>query len=113
MDCIFCKIINKEQESNIVYQDNQCVAFRDINPKAPVHILIVPRMHIQTNNQAEAKHEKVLGHLFVAARKIAKEQNIDKIGYRLIINTGSNAGQTIDHFHMHLMGGKKLPSIKH
>lgn len=92
----------------MVYKDSQCAAFKDIIPKAPIHILIVPIEHIQTVNQVDEKHEKILGHLFIAAKKIAKEHNIDKIGYRLIVNTGPNAGQVVDHLHIHLLGGKKL-----
>ncbi len=107
-DCIFCKIIAGEVPSKKVYQDDRVTAFHDINPVAPVHILIVPNEHIPSVNEVEEGHEALLGHLFVVARKIAEEMGIQEGGYRLIVNTGPNAGQVVFHLHMHLLGGHKM-----
>lgn len=105
MDCVFCDIINGKLPSKIVYHDDQVVAFYDIKPKAKVHILIVPRKHIASVNQAESKDQMLLGNLFLVARNIAKEHGIAEDGYRLLVNTGSQAGQIVYHLHMHLLGG--------
>lgn len=105
MSCIFCDIITGKAPAQIVYQDNDAVAFYDINPKAKVHILIVPRKHIASVNNVESGDQTVLGSLFLAARNIAETQGIAEKGYRLMVNTGSNAGQIVYHLHMHLLGG--------
>lgn len=105
MDCVFCNIIEGKLPSKIVYHDDQVAAFYDIKPKAKVHILIVPRKHIVSVNYVESQDQTLLGSLFLAARKIAEEQGIAEKGYRLIVNTGSDAGQIIYHLHMHLLGG--------
>lgn len=107
-DCIFCKIIAGEVPSQKVYQDDRVTAFHDINPVAPVHILIVPNVHLASVNEAEPEHEATLGHMFVVARRIAEEMGIRESGYRLIINTGPDAGQVVFHLHMHLLGGHKM-----
>ena len=101
-ECIFCKIINKEVKSDIVYEDKDIIAFKDINPGAPVHILIVPKIHISSLN--ELKDKNLAGKMLLIAKKIAKMFNVDKSGYKLIINTGKGAGQLIEHLHMHLLG---------
>jgi histidine triad (HIT) family protein len=103
MDCIFCKIINSELPSQRVYEDETVVAFYDINPKAKVHILIVPRKHIDSVNQVEKVDETSLGRLFLAAKTIAEEQGVSESGYRLLVNVGSGAGQIVFHLHMHLL----------
>lgn len=108
MSTIFSKIIAKEIPSEIVYQDAQVTAFKDINPAAPVHILIVPNIEIPTTNDVLPEHEQVLGHLFVVAKQIAKEQGIAESGYRLIVNCRDDGGQEVYHLHMHLMGGRNL-----
>lgn len=105
MDCIFCNIITGKLPAKMVYQDEQVLAFYDIKPKAKVHILIVPRKHIASVNHVELEDQTLLGSLFLAARKIAEEQGIAEKGYRLMINTGSGAGQIVYHLHMHLLGG--------
>lgn len=105
MDCIFCNIITGKLPAKMVYQDEQVLAFYDIKPKAKVHILIVPRKHITSVNHVELEDQTLLGSLFLAARKIAEEQGIAEKGYRLMINTGSGAGQIVYHLHMHLLGG--------
>ena len=109
MECVFCKIINKELPAEIVYEDEKVIAFNDIKPIAPVHILIVPREHIGSVNELREEHKELMGHMVLAASKIAQQQGISKSGYRLIFNTGYDAGQTVDHIHLHLIGGKQLP----
>lgn len=107
-DCIFCKIINGEIPSDQVFQDDQVVAFHDINPVAPTHILIVPKLHIASVNDLTMEHESLVGHMFVVASKLAEKQGITQDGYRLIINTGPHAGQVVFHLHLHLIGGQKM-----
>lgn len=107
-DCIFCKIIAGEIPGQFVYQDEQVVAFRDIHPKAPTHILIAPRKHIDSVQHADASNEPLLGHLFTTARLIAAQENVVESGYRLVVNTGAGAGQTVFHIHMHLLAGKPM-----
>ncbi|MFC0322498.1 purine nucleoside phosphoramidase [Gallibacterium melopsittaci] len=107
-ETIFSKIIRKEIPAEIIYQDEQVTAFRDIAPQAPTHILIIPNKIIPTVNDVTAEDEQVLGHLFVVAAKIAKEQGIAEDGYRLIVNCNKHGGQEVFHLHMHLVGGKQL-----
>ena len=107
-ETIFSKIIRKEIPSEIVYQDEIVTAFRDINAQAPTHILIIPNKIIPTVNEVTPEDETVLGKLFTVAAKLAKEENIDKDGYRLIINCNEHAGQEVFHLHMHLLGGRAL-----
>lgn len=107
-DCIFCKIVNGDLESEIVYQDETVSAFQDINPAAPVHLLIVPKKHIPSVQEMDEGDEGVLGHLFTAARQLAEEQGIKESGFRLIINNGPDAHQEIPHLHMHLLGGQAM-----
>lgn len=109
MSCIFCKITNKEIPSDIVYEDEKALAFTDINPKAPTHILIIPKKHIHNIDYLESGDKELIGHLCFVAKIIAKEQGIAEKGYRLLFNIGPDAGQTVDHLHLHLIGGKKLP----
>lgn len=107
-DCIFCKIISGEIPGKIVFKDDLVTAFNDINPSAPVHILIVPNHHIASTNDISEKDEAWLGHLFTTARKIAADQGIDEKRYRLIINTGQAANQVVQHLHLHLLGGQPM-----
>lgn len=107
-DCIFCKIISGELPSAIIFQDERVTAFRDINPAAPTHILIVPNKHIASVEAVEEADESLIGCLHRAASRIAREEGISEAGYRLITNTGANAGQTVFHLHVHLLGGKML-----
>ncbi len=109
MSCIFCKIINKEASADILYQDDKIMAFKDIVPVAPVHLLIIPKKHISSVNYLESEDKELIGQLFLTAQKIAKEQGISGSGYRLVINVGQDAGQTVEHLHLHLIGGTKLP----
>ncbi len=108
MPTIFTKIINKEIPGDIVYQDDQVTAFRDINPQAPVHILIVPNKEIPTVNDVSAEDEQAIGHMFTVARLIAEKEGVDESGYRLLVNCNGDANQEVFHLHMHLFGGRKL-----
>lgn len=107
-DCIFCKIATNQMKADLVYQDEQVTAFRDIHPVAPTHILIVPNKHIDAVSKLEPADEALIGHVFTVARKIADQEGIEKEGYRLITNTGPHAGQTVFHLHVHLIGGHML-----
>jgi len=108
-NCLFCKIINKEVPLEIVFEDEKFLVFKDIDPQAPVHLLIVPKEHIESVNHLEEKNKELIGELFLITKKIARDQKVAKDGYRLILNVGKKGGQTIDHLHLHLLGGKTLP----
>lgn len=110
-DTIFAKIIRREIPADIVYSDDLVTAFRDINPQAPVHVLIVPNEPIPSVREVEADHEAALGRLFTAAARIAREQGIADGGYRIVVNCGDDGGQDVYHLHMHLLGGRKLGSM--
>lgn len=105
---IFTKIINREIPADIVYEDDLCLAFRDINPQAPVHLLIIPKREIATINDIESSDRELVGHLFLAAAKIAKDMGFDDDGYRTVMNCNEQAGQTVFHIHLHLLAGKPL-----
>ena len=106
--CLFCKIISGEIPGTIVHRDDQATAFRDINPAGPTHILIVPNRHIASINELGAGDEQLVGHLFTVAGQLAKSEGIDQNGYRLIANAGPDAGQTIFHIHVHMIGGQPM-----
>lgn len=108
MSTIFSKIIAKEIPAQIVYEDDRVTAFKDINPQAPTHVLIIPNKEIPTVNDVAPEDEALLGHLFIVARQIAQEQGIAESGYRLIINCRDDGGQEVYHLHMHLLGGRNL-----
>ena len=107
-ETLFTKIINREIPADIVYEDDLCLAFKDINPVAPIHVLIIPKKNIKTINDIQSNDKELIGELFLVAKKIAKDYNIDKNGYRLIFNCNDDAGQTVFHIHMHLLAGRKL-----
>jgi histidine triad (HIT) family protein len=107
-DCLFCKIISGDIPSTNVYRDEQVTAFRDINPSAPTHVLIVPNKHIDSVNMLISDDEPLMGHLFLVAKQLAVQEGIAEGGYRLIINTGADAGQTVPHIHLHLLGGAPM-----
>ena len=107
-DCIFCKIIKGEIPSTNVFRDEQVTAFRDLNPAAPTHILLVPNKHIDSINTLTSDDEQLIGHLFIAAKQLAAQEGIAEGGYRLIINTNAHAGQTVFHIHLHLLGGAPM-----
>lgn len=106
-DCIFCKIISGDIPSEKVYEDEDILAFKDINPMAPVHILIIPKKHIDGANQLDADNVQVVTKVFLAARQLAEQFHLDN-GYRIVTNVGEHGGQTVKHLHFHLLGGKKL-----
>lgn len=105
---LFSKIVNKEIPADILFQDDQVTAFRDINPQAPTHILIVPNKIIATVNDIEEEDEALIGHLVVVAKRLAKSEGIDEDGYRLLINCGKHGNQEVYHLHLHLVGGRPL-----
>lgn len=107
-DCIFCKIIAGEIPSEFVYEDDICIAFNDTSPQAPTHILIIPREHIASIDKAEKQHQEMLGHLLLTAAKIAREKGFADKGYRTVINTNEDGGQTVFHLHIHLLGGRQF-----
>jgi histidine triad (HIT) family protein len=107
-DCIFCRIIAGTAPAEIIYRDEQAIAFLNLNPIAPVHLLIVPITHIESVNTSEEGEEALLGHLFTVARLLAVKYGIDKSGYRLVVNTGPDAGQSVFHLHLHLIGGRRI-----
>lgn len=106
MSCIFCRIIEKKIASKIVYEDERILAIEDINPQAPVHILLLPKKHISTVLEIAHGDNELIGHLFQAANKIAEDRGIAKRGFRLVMNCNPEAGQTIYHIHLHLLGGR-------
>lgn len=107
-DCIFCKIINGEIPSTKVYEDDKVFAFKDISPEAPVHVLIVPKKHIESTNDLNENNSSIIAHIFTVASKIANEQGIKDSGYRIVNNCGEDGGQTVNHIHFHLLGGRNL-----
>lgn len=107
MSTIFQKIIDKQIPANIVYEDDRCLAFRDINPQAPTHVLVIPKRAIKSLAELEAGDADLIGHLFVVVRKIAEQEGLSN-GYRTAINCGRDGGQTVDHLHIHLLGGRGL-----
>ncbi|MFH1826110.1 MAG: histidine triad nucleotide-binding protein [bacterium] len=109
MDCLFCKIINKEIPGDIVYEDQDVLAFNDINPKAPVHVLVIPKQHVANVTEvANVAKVAMIGKIFTVMGKLAREKEIDKSGYRIVVNNGRDAGQAVDHLHFHLLGGRPL-----
>lgn len=107
MSCLFCKIASGEIPSTPVYQDESVYAFADISPKAPVHVLIIPREHIASLAEATAEQGALLGHLMGVAAEIARDKGLAK-GYRVVVNTGNDGGQTVDHLHLHLLGARQM-----
>lgn len=107
-DCIFCKIINKEIPSEIVYEDDKVIAFKDINPAAPIHILVVPKKHIATLLDVTDEDKDLISYIYQTINKIANEQKFAQNGFRVIANCGKDSGQEVMHIHFHVIGGKKL-----
>lgn len=108
IDCVFCKIVKKEIPSTVVFEDEVLIAFEDINPVAPVHVLIVPKKHLGNLNDVGDEDTGVMGRMLLAASKIAKERGLHERGYRTVINNGVEGGQIVMHLHLHLIGGKQL-----
>jgi histidine triad (HIT) family protein len=107
-DCLFCKIINKEIPSEVVYEDDDLLAFNDIDPKAPTHVLIIPKKHITTMNDLTEKDNALIGQMFQAAKHIAKEKGLAEDGYRVVMNCNKKGGQAVYHIHLHLLGGRQM-----
>ncbi|MFT5599269.1 MAG: histidine triad (HIT) family protein [Urechidicola sp.] len=110
-DTLFSKIINRELPAEIVYEDDDILAFRDINPQAPVHILIIPKVKIATTNDIQPEHAELIGNMVLAAQKIARQEGIAEDGYRIVMNCNQHGGQVVYHIHLHLMGGHQLGGL--
>jgi histidine triad (HIT) family protein len=108
MNCLFCKIVAGEIPAQKIYEDEHSLAFRDINPQAPVHVLLIPRRHIASLNEATSEDHKLLGHLMCVAPRIAQQEGIAEKGYRTVVNTGAEAGQSVSHIHVHILGGRLM-----
>ncbi len=107
-DCLFCKILAGDVPAELVYESNEAIAFRDINPKAPSHVLIIPRQHIETINDLGPGDAALVGKLFLVAQQVAKDEGIAENGYRVVMNCNADAGQTVFHLHLHMLGGRQL-----
>lgn len=107
-NCLFCKIIAGDMTADLLYQDQRCIAIRDINPQAPTHALVIPREHIESLNDASNRDEALLGHLLRVGARIANDEGHSESGYRTVINTGAGAGQSVFHLHVHILGGRPL-----
>ena len=110
MDCVFCKIVAGEIPSDILYQDDEVIAFRDINPQAPVHLLIIPKAHIASLTELTESQLALMGRMVSVANQLAKREDVSESGYRLVVNCGEQGGQLVPHLHMHLLGGRELSS---
>ena len=107
-DCLFCKMVAGEIQPDVVFEDDEVMAFRDVNPQAPVHVLVIPKSHIATTNDLDADNAHLLGKLYLAAKKIAADQGIAESGYRTVMNCNAGAGQSVYHIHLHLLGGRSM-----
>jgi histidine triad (HIT) family protein len=105
-NCLFCRIVNKEIPAVVAYEDEQVMAFADINPQAPVHLLVIPKAHIPSLNDLDSTKGEIITAVFAAIARIAREQGLADDGYRVVVNCGQRAGQTVDHIHFHLLGGR-------
>lgn len=106
--CLFCQIRDGEIPGKIVHQDDKCLAFEDIRPAAPTHLLFIPKAHVASVNDLTPEHAALVGHLFLAAAQVAKARGLSERGYRLVVNTNADAGQTVFHLHLHLIGGRAM-----
>jgi histidine triad (HIT) family protein len=107
-NCLFCKIINGEITATKIYENKHIIAFNDIDPKAPIHILVIPKKHIRSINELNSSDINLAGEIILAAKKIAKDQGVDSKGFRVVFNTNDDGGQTVYHIHMHIMGGRQM-----
>jgi len=107
-DCLFCKMITGEIKADVVFEDDDVLAFRDISPQAPVHVLVIPKKHISTINDLEPDNAALVGKMYLAAKQIAQQEGIAEDGYRAVMNCNAGAGQTVFHIHLHLMGGRGM-----
>ncbi len=106
-DCLFCKIINKEIPSELLFEDDKVIAFKDITPQAPVHFLVIPKQHIESAKDINDENASLIGHVFYVASKLANEQGLD-LGYRIVNNCHTHGGQSVDHIHFHVLGGRQM-----
>jgi histidine triad (HIT) family protein len=107
-NCIFCKIISGDISGDIIYQDDDVLAFRDLNPQAPTHFLLIPKKHIATINDLQTEDAALMGKLYLAAKRIAKDQGIEESGYRTVMNCNADGGQSVYHIHLHVLGGRNM-----
>ena len=107
-DCLFCKMVAGDIKPDVVYETDEVLAFRDINPQAPVHVLIIPKTHIATTNDIREEHAPLIGQLYLAAREIAAQESLAERGYRTVMNCNRDAGQAVFHIHLHLLGGRQM-----
>ena len=107
-DCVFCNIVQKKIPGETLFEDSDVLVVRDILPKAPVHLLVIPRVHIPSIVDATQEHERLLGHMILVAKQVAVDSHIDQSGYRLVFNVGKHGGQLVPHLHLHVLGGKQL-----
>jgi len=107
-DCLFCKILNGDIPADIIYESDSAIAFRDINPQAPTHVLIIPRKHIATINDLDDEDQEIIGSLYLAAKDIARAEGLSDEGYRAVMNCNEGAGQSVFHIHLHVLGGRAL-----
>ena len=107
-DCLFCKMVSGEIKPDIVFEDDEVLAFRDVNPQAPMHVLVIPKTHISTVNDLTPEHTGLVGRLYLAAQKIAADEGVAGPGYRLVMNCNAEAGQSVYHIHLHVLGGRPM-----
>ena len=107
-ECLFCKIVLGDVSADIVHEDDQVLAFRDINPRAPIHILIIPKQHLESLASVADENRDLMGHMMLSTKKIATDEGLSQSGYRTVINIGADGGQTVNHLHLHLLGGRAL-----
>ena len=107
-DCIFCKIASGEIKTEFVYQDDRVLAFRDLNPQAPTHVLVIPREHIATTNDLDEANAELIGRMTLAAKEVARQEGIAERGYRTVLNCNAEAGQSVFHIHLHVLGGRPM-----
>ena len=107
-ECLFCKIAAGELDTELVYEDEEVVAFNDLNPQAPIHVLVIPRKHIATLNDLESADAGLVGRLYLAAKTLARKKGVDDSGYRTLMNCNADGGQTVFHLHLHLLGGRRM-----
>jgi len=111
-NCLFCRISQRELSADVVWEDDQAIAFKDIHPKAPIHILVIPKKHIPSLAESNQEDSALLGHMLLSVKQVAEQQGISTDGYRVVINTRSHGGQEVDHLHLHILGGEPLGPMR-
>ena len=107
-DCLFCKMVNGDIKPDVVFENDYVLAFRDINPQAPTHVLVVPKEHVSTINDLESRHDALVGRMYLAAKEVAEQEGIADVGFRTVMNCLEGAGQSVFHIHLHVLGGRKM-----